>query len=165
MASSTWVELLWTMARPCGELRQSAGSCEATARPSQYFGPLRATEPVLRPFARNGLEEGTTLGAAPREPQLVDDQEAGFFGALDVVPAHLGPDELFDQVQPDRPQLFAPRAFDVARQPRGQTLHQVRVDRGQVPVSLPQDLKQIGHEWRTFGSVVARIAGARQALD
>src|SRR5437764_59126 len=46
-------------------------------------------KPVLRPFARDGFEEDTTLGAAQRQPQLVDDQQARFLCTLDVMPAHL----------------------------------------------------------------------------
>jgi len=90
IASKTWVELLWNDGRPCGELRQSAGSLRRDGQnPASTSAPCRA----------DGFEEGAALGAAQRQPQLVDHEQAWLFSALNVVPAHLGPHELFDQVQ------------------------------------------------------------------
>jgi hypothetical protein len=66
-------------------------------------------EPVLRALARDGFQERAALGAAQRQPQLVDNEQAGLVCTLHVVPAHLSPHELLDQMQPNWPQFVAQR--------------------------------------------------------
>jgi hypothetical protein len=79
---------------------------------SRLLGGDGQAEPVLWPLAGDRLQERATFGAAERQPQFVDEQQAPLLVAMDVVSADLRPDERLDQVHIARdlaPDLFGAR--------------------------------------------------------
>ena len=134
MASTTRVELMWTIASPCGEFRHSAGSCEATARPSQYFGLYERRSPGRRP---SGLRKG--------EPQNLRPTAANDFAhaadLVGIVSPGTGstwmrgnsPSRLYPTAEPTRSRAassgWTARQANLAKCPRGRG-YQARSHRG-----------------------------------